>query len=70
MLRSLRGVRAADIMTTPPVMVKLTDTARTALELLRGARVNRLPVVDAAGILCGIVTRSDLLHATLIQAED
>jgi len=69
MLRSLRGVRAANIMTAPPVMVKLTDTARTGLELLRRARVNRLPVVDAADRLCGIVTRSDLLQATLMQTE-
>ena len=69
LLKSLRGVRAADIMTAPPLTVKSTDTARSALELLQETQVNRLPVVDADGRLCGIITRSDLLQATLVQAE-
>jgi CBS domain-containing protein len=69
LLRSLRGVRAADIMTAPPLTVTSMDSARIALELMRRSEVNRLPVVDTGGKLCGIVTRSDLLQATLVQTE-
>ena len=69
LLRSLRSTRAADIMTSPPLTVQLSDSARTALELLRDSRINRLPVVDENNRLCGIVTRSDILQATLLQTE-
>ncbi len=63
LLRSLRSLTAADIMSAPPVTVRDTDSARDALRLMRQRRINRLPVVDAKGLLAGIVTRTDILDA-------
>jgi CBS domain-containing protein len=54
-------MRTRDIMTSPVVTVtpdtSLKDVARILVE--RG--INSVPVVDAAGRLCGIVSEADLL---------
>src|SRR5262249_32162146 len=53
------GMRVADIMTEPPVTVKLNDTLRTAVERMQANNCHRLPVVNADGALVGIVTDRD-----------
>lgn len=72
----LRGVRAErvrtrrkasaevarDLMTAPAITVQPDDTVVHAARKAAGARVRRLPVVDANNVLIGIVTRSDLLQ--------
>lgn len=50
----------SSLMTSPAVVVG-PDTPRSeAARLMAGRRVNRLPVVDAAGRLVGIVSRGDV----------
>ncbi len=46
------------VFTTAP-----TDRAETAEELMRSKQIRRLPVVDAAGTIVGMVTLSDLARA-------
>jgi CBS-domain-containing membrane protein len=55
------GVTAADLMTSPPVIIGPHDPVTQAARLMYTRRVKRLPVVDEAGRLIGIVTRSDVL---------
>ncbi len=63
LLRTIRSLTAAAIMSAPPVTVRDTESARDALRLMRQLRINRLPVVDEKGMLAGIVTRTDILDA-------
>ena len=51
----------ADLMTKPVVTRALTDTIRSAANVMRGRTIGCLPIVDR-GRLVGIVTVSDLLQ--------
>ena len=51
------------VMTRKVVTATLTDTLEDAIVLLHDFRVNALPVVDAAGKVTGIITRTDVLEA-------
>jgi len=51
------------VMTRKVVTATLTDTLEDAIVLLHDFRVNALPVVDAAGKVAGIITRTDVLEA-------
>lgn len=55
------GVTAADLMTQPPVTIGPDESVVTAARRMRDCRVKRLPVVDQAGRLVGIVSRVDVL---------
>jgi CBS domain-containing protein len=55
------GVTAGELMTSPAVTVGPDEPVTRAARLMYGSRVKRLPVVDAAGKLIGIVTRADVL---------
>ncbi|ACG74535.1 protein of unknown function DUF190 [Anaeromyxobacter sp. K] len=53
---------AADVMTPDPVTVSSSASLPAAAELMVRGRLKRLPVVDHAGSLVGIVSRVDLLR--------
>jgi CBS domain-containing protein len=55
------GVTAADLMTSPAVTTTPDDTVEHAARLMYKRKIKRLPVVDAAGRLVGIVSRTDVL---------
>jgi len=61
----LHAATARELMTAPAVTTtpgtRIADAARIAAD----GRVRRLPVVDGAGVLVGIVTRADLLRPFL-----
>jgi CBS domain-containing protein len=52
---------AADLMTHPPVTIRLDEAVRRAAELMSARKLRRLPVVDRAGRLVGILSRADVL---------
>lgn len=52
---------ARDVMTAPVVTIASETTVRQAAEVMRQRKLKRLPVVDADGVLIGIVSRVDLL---------
>jgi CBS domain-containing protein len=56
------GVTAAQLMTSPPITIGPDDPVEHAAFLMYDRAVNRLPVVDEAGHLVGIVSRSDVLR--------
>jgi CBS domain-containing protein len=55
------GITAADLMTSPAVTIGPDETVEHAARLMYDRKVKRLPVVDRAGRLVGIISRSDVL---------
>lgn len=55
------GVTAADLMTTPAVTIGPGESVTAAARRMHERRVKRLPVLDQAGRLAGIVSRVDVL---------
>lgn len=60
---------AARLMTSPAITVNPETTVGQAGRLAARQRVKRLPVVDGAGRLVGVVSRSDLLRVFLTPDE-
>lgn len=59
------GETAAQLMSTPAITVRLDASLAEAARLMDDARVKRLPVVDEAGRMVGIVSRGDLVRVYL-----
>jgi CBS domain-containing protein len=55
------GLTAGDLMTHPAVTVAPGDSVEHAARLMYTLQVKRLPVVDPAGKLLGIISRTDVL---------
>ncbi|GAA3031049.1 hypothetical protein GCM10020000_04880 [Streptomyces olivoverticillatus] len=65
------GARTAeDLMSTPAVTVHADATVAEAARIMARKGVKRLPVVDAEGMLAGVVSRADLLKVYLRSDED
>jgi CBS domain-containing protein len=54
-------VRVGDVMTAEPRTCTSADDVREALDLMRSAQLRRLPVVDGAGRLAGILSINDII---------
>jgi CBS domain-containing protein len=55
------AVTAADLMTSPAVTIGPDETVEHAARLMYDRKIKRLPVVNPAGRLIGIISRSDVL---------
>ncbi len=55
----------ASLMQTPVVVAKESEDTRAVIERMHAHGVRRIPVVDARGVLRGIVTLDDLLRTLL-----
>ncbi|MET7811882.1 CBS domain-containing protein [Streptomyces sp. NPDC005395] len=64
------GLTAADVMTAPAVTVHPDATLAQAARIMAQRKVKRLPVVNAEGLLEGIVSRADLLTVFLRTDDD
>jgi CBS domain-containing protein len=64
------GVTAADVMTRAPVTIGPDESVERAAFLMYDHGVKRLPVVDGAGHLAGIVSRADVLSVFDRPDED
>lgn len=69
-LGKARGVLAAEIMTSPPVIVGWNTPLTEAARLMQQRNVRRLIVVDERGKIAGVVSRSDLLQVFLRTDEE
>jgi CBS domain-containing protein len=59
--RDPESTRVSQVVTFEAVSLHRTDTIETALSRMRQFGVRRLPIVDDAGMITGIVTADDLL---------
>jgi CBS domain-containing membrane protein len=60
-----RKLTAREVMTSPAVTIREDIFLADIAELLTKEQINRLPVTDTEGRLVGIITRSDIVNATL-----
>ena len=60
---SFSKLKIKDIMSRDPITISPTYTIQDALLVIQDARVGALPVVNADGILTGIISVRDLLRA-------
>ncbi|MBS4032067.1 MAG: CBS domain-containing protein [Clostridiales bacterium] len=64
-LKKMTAVKVAEIMTPKPYTVKEDATIEDIATIMIERQVNRVPVVDGAGKLVGIVSRQDLVKAMI-----
>ncbi|WP_413759861.1 CBS domain-containing protein [Streptomyces sp. MMBL 11-3] len=64
------AVTAQDLMSAPALTIHDGATLAQAARTMARHGVKRLPVVDGAGALCGVVSRSDLLKVFLRPDEE
>ena len=64
------GDTAVELMTAPAITIGPDATVAEAARLLHRHQIKRLPVVDPAGPLLGIVSRADLLRVFLRSDAD
>ncbi|MET7289231.1 CBS domain-containing protein [Streptomyces sp. NPDC005573] len=64
------AVTAGDLMSSPAITVRADATLAEAARVMAREKVKRLPVVDEAGLLEGVVSRADLLTVFLRDDED
>ena len=57
-----RVTKVVDVATLDPVVVRDLEGVETVARRMREYGVRRLPVVDEAGALCGIITADDLVR--------
>lgn len=69
-LTKAEGMTAEEVMSTPAATVRPDDTLAQAARRMAVHHVKRLPVVDDADRLRGIVSRGDLLKVFLRSDED
>ncbi|MFI1303035.1 CBS domain-containing protein [Streptomyces sioyaensis] len=69
-VRRAEAVTAGELMTSPALTVRADATLSQAARVMARESVKRLPVVDAHGVLYGIVSRADLLKVFLRSDDD
>jgi CBS domain-containing protein len=63
------GLTAGELMTAPAVVIGENETVSAAARLLAKKNVRRICVVDAAGMLVGLVSRHDVI-GTFLRDDD
>ncbi len=61
--------QANEIMTSPAITIRHSETTQRALELMDATSTSSLPVVDDQGTLLGLVSRTNLLRDHLQRTE-
>ncbi|MER6046547.1 CBS domain-containing protein [Streptomyces sp. NPDC001793] len=69
-MRKAGALTAGELMSAPALTVHADETLAQAARTMARKSVKRLPVVDAQGMLQGIVSRADLLKVFLRPDED
>jgi CBS domain-containing protein len=69
-LEALGPRPAREVMTSPAVTVKEDGPVTEAVTMMLDKGVKRLPVVDAAGRLVGMLSRVDVFRASLRESPD
>jgi len=66
---SLRKRQAQDIMTSPAITVSEDTLVSEVTRIFGKKAINRAPVINRQGKLAGIVSRADILQASLLKDE-
>lgn len=66
---TIRSQKAEDIMTTPAFTVGEDTPMIEIAAIFTEKRINRVPVINSEGRLSGIVSRADIVRASLMKAK-
>jgi len=66
-LKKHLATKVEDIMTRKVITIKPQTLLSQASEIMLEKKINRLPVVDDAGNLAGIVTRADIVRSMALK---
>ncbi len=69
-LDALGDRKASEIMSQPAIIIEQNQPATVAVDLMLEKNVKRLPVVDTAGKLVGIVSRLDMFQTIIRECPD
>lgn len=69
-LNLLASRQAAEVMTTPAITIADDRPLAEAVDLMLAKGVKRLPVVDPAGRLAGMLSRIDIFRTVMREAPD
>ncbi len=64
------ALTAGELMSSPAITVQANTTLADHARIMAHEKVKRLPVVDEAGLLQGVISRADLLKVFLRKDED
>lgn len=65
----IRSQKAEDIMTSPAITVREAATAVEISNIFNEKKINRVPVIGRGDELTGIVSRADIVRASLIKTK-
>lgn len=65
-----RLLKVADVMTRQPAVVEESSSLATAVQLMRKIGVRRLPVINRAGTLAGVLSVDDVLEGIAGELMD
>ena len=68
--RTLGEVLCSDVMSRPPFAVEAGVSLKEAWALMRAERIKALPVVDAQGLVIGIVTVADFMRSANLDTHE
>ena len=57
-----------DVMTPDPILIRIDMRPAAAAQLMDFYNVSGLPVVDFDGVVVGVISQTDLLHARAMGA--
>lgn len=69
LLAKAAGKRVKDVMTKTPIVVDPDMCINDAARILLSKKIRRLPVVDKAGNLVGVISRGNLVKAALASRK-
>ncbi len=69
-LAQLAGRRAAEAMSAPAVTIGQDQPLSEAVDLMLARQIKRIPVVDEAGRLTGMLSRIDIFRSAMREAPD
>jgi len=64
------GEFVGDVMTSPAITIENNATVEDAATLMHDEKVSRLPVVNSAGRLVGIIARGDIVRAIVLGLDE
>ena len=62
------ALTVGDLMTDDPVVVSASMPLREAAAMMDFYRVSGLPVIDGNGVVVGVVSQTDILHARATES--
>lgn len=69
-LNQMAARKAADVMTTPAVIIREDRLLAEAVDLMLARGAKRLPVVNKSGALVGMLSRLDIFRTVMREAPD